>query len=71
MKYLKIFKNWRITALCVIFIAAMFLIAGEGNNVTLIIIAKLVGFALVTFGYKVAKDWREKGLLDELKEVFK
>lgn len=51
--------------------AALFLIAGEGNNVTLIIIAKLVGFALVTFGYKTAKDWREKGLLDELKEVFK
>lgn len=67
MKYLKVFKNWRIVTLTVIFIATFILIAGDGNNIRLILFAKLIGFALGFLGYKTGKEWMKNGQLDELK----
>lgn len=69
MKYLKIFKNWRIVTLTVIFIATFILIAGDCNNIRLILFAKLIGLVLGFLGYKTGKEWMEKGLLKEL-DVF-
>lgn len=66
MKYLKILTNWRIIALTIIAIAAIVLIGGDGNRLFLIIFAKLVGFALLCFGYKIGNEWYKKGMIDEI-----
>lgn len=68
MKYLKIFKNWRIIALTVMAVAAFILILGESEKATVIAITKLIGFTLAFFCYKIAKDWHEKGLINEINE---
>lgn len=66
MKYLKIFKNWRIIALTIMAIAAVILIAGDGNKTNLIVFAKIIGFFVATFCYKIGKDWYESGKIDEI-----
>lgn len=66
MKYLKIFKNWRIIALTIMGIAAALLILGDGNKITLILFAKAVGIMVGTVAYKLAKDWHKEGKIDEI-----
>ena len=46
MKYLKVFKNWRIVFLTIIAAAALLLILGDGNRISVIVFAKIVGGAL-------------------------
>lgn len=69
MKYLKVFRNWRIVALTVFSIAALLLILGDGDNVAVIVFTKLVGFAIGYLVYRIGKDWKGRGMLDEL-DVF-
>ena len=69
MKYLKILKNWRIIAITVMVIAALALIIGESENVVTIAIIKFIGFVLGAFCYKIAKEWHEKGLINEIDEL--
>ena len=68
MKYLKIFKNWRIIALTVMVIAALILIIGESENTIAIVSVKLIGFMLGTFCYKIAKEWHDDGKINEIDE---
>lgn len=67
MKYLKIFTNWRIIALSVIAAAALLLILGDGNRLSIIVFAKIVGFFLAYFAYRLGKDWYNSGAIDEIK----
>ena len=41
MKYLKVFKNWRIVFLTIIAAAALLLILGDGNRFSVIVFAKV------------------------------
>ena len=66
MKYLKVFKNWRIATLTVMFMATLVLIAGDGDRIGLVVFSKLIGFALGALGYKLGKEWMKDGKLDEL-----
>ena len=66
MGYLKLFTNWRIVFLTVIYMAAFILIFSESENITAIIATKLIGFALGYTGYTLSKSWGDKGLIDEI-----
>lgn len=67
MKYLKVFKNWRIVFLTIIAAAALLLILGDGNRFSVIVFAKVVGGALAYVCYGLGKHWNEKGEIDEIK----
>lgn len=67
MKYLKVFKNWRIVFLTIIAAAALLLILGDGNRFSVIVFAKVVGCALAYVCYRLGKHWHEKGEIDEIK----
>ena len=66
MKYIKVFKNWRIMFLTIIAAAALLLILGDGNRISVIVFAKIVGGALAYVCYRLGKHWYEKGEIDEI-----
>ena len=66
MKYIKVFKNWRIMFLTIIAAAALLLILGDGNRISVIVFAKIVGGALAYACYRLGKHWYEKGEIDEI-----
>ena len=66
MKYLAIFKNWRLIALLIMAVAAFILILGDGNRDGIIIFAKILGFFLAVFCYKIGNEWHKDGKIDEI-----
>ena len=66
MKYLKIFKNWRLIALAVITIAAIMLLASDSGAISLFMLTKVVGIFLCFFGYKIGKEWYDDGKINEI-----
>lgn len=65
-KYLKIFKNWRLVALAVIYVAAAVLLVSDYDEISLFALTKAIGISLCFYGYKICKEWYDDGKINEI-----
>lgn len=69
-EFIDLFKNWRVVALMTVFIFATILILGEANDLSVLILTKIIGFTLIYACIVLHNTWNRKGKIDELKNYF-
>lgn len=65
MKYLKIFKNWRIIVLTIMFVVATLLLFGDCSSIKAFAL-NIIGLAIGIYTYRLADGWHKQGLIDEI-----
>ena len=67
MKYISIFKNWRILALTAVLTASAMLLLGDSDDIGWLVAAKVSGLAMMRITTWLYGRW--KGMMGEL-DVF-
>ena len=68
-KYLTPFLNWRVLVLAALAMAALFLIMGETEDISLLLLTKAAGFGCGYACYRLGNRWDRQGLIDELNKL--
>ncbi len=66
MKELMIYRNWRFILLTLLAVPAFILLAGDIDEISVFLYAKVGGIALAYAIYRLGKYWYSKGKLKEL-----
>ena len=65
-KYLIPFRNWRVLVLTALAMLALLLLAGETDDMTVLLLIKAIGFGCGWLCFRLGNRWDKLGLIDEL-----
>jgi len=59
-EYLRIFKNWRICVIAILFAVGAALLACDGDDPRLLVVSKIAGILMLYICGALTGQWREK-----------